>query len=119
MRTYSEWAGKPVSKTSIDQAALWITKMNQGDFDEDAFSLWLHQSPDNSTAYSQLSEVWAKTACLHKLDHYSQQSTRCTSSFICEQDYLLNDCQVTPASPATFYYLVIGLITIGCSLPLF
>ena len=121
MHSYSEWLGSPINKASLDQAALWITKMDQGDFNEEAFSIWLHQSQDNSVAYFQLSEVWAKTACLSELQQCIAKSTRYINSHN-EPDrcsYMLGEAQSVAGSSSSLYYTVIGLITLGCIIPIF
>ena len=120
MHSLSEWLGQPINKASIEQAAYWITRMDQGEFDETAFSMWLHQSQDNSVAYYQLSEVWAKTACLNELKKYTDTASQFGAMPKNTNDVhqILQDCNsLATASSSSFYYVVIGLITFGFLIP--
>lgn len=68
-----EWLGEDIPPEIIQQSVEWIATLDDLDAKPDAekkradFYVWLGQNPLHQQAFAELSEIWAKTACLESL----------------------------------------------------
>lgn len=126
MQHFTEWSGAKISEQAWLEASDWLARMDRQEFDEISFSAWLYKHPDNSLAYFQLSEMWAKSACLREAEQYIERSSVITFPTPISADCgpmsvapeslpveILADDQVVNDAPAWTYYLAIGLAVAG------
>lgn len=123
-----EWLGEDISPKALDQAVDWIAildaKVNDEEFSEQQakFYQWLGQAPVNQYAFAELSEIWAKTACLDKLKSTIETSkvidfpqAEQNSNGIWPEQPLLADSMIcsSSSSPAWLYEITLATITLG------
>lgn len=116
-----EWSGYEVSELVLEEAAKWIAFLDSKSEDENrqtAFYTWLQAHPSHQHAYLELSELWAKSACIKSIEHMVEKSR--VVPFPGQISRLSNQTEILQptSSPAWAYSLAIGLIFIGLSLPI-
>ena len=142
-----DWTGTQIGEDVIEQAAQWVAALDAdntqelkvtfkahglGEVDtQQAFYTWLSQDPVHQMAFVQVSEIWAKTACLKHAEHLLEPSmvlsfpSRVSHQLSAENNLhssfntnlsdppLLQERYDEAASPAWVYYAVIGMISLG------
>lgn len=139
--SFEEWAGYDLSQATLDEAAKWLVRLDALESKEPSstenkhmldFYEWLEQDPSHQQAYYELSELWAKSACIKGAGHLLHTSTVLNFSVndtLNDKPNLLDDTSlpmfsVSPqvssaAAPATYYKASIALILFGLFLPFF
>ncbi|WP_299075056.1 DUF4880 domain-containing protein [uncultured Paraglaciecola sp.] len=116
-----EWSGHEVSELVLEQAANWLAKLDSNDLPESqhiAFYVWLQAEPAHQHAYMELSELWAKSACIKGMEHMLEKSKVVPFPVQLPRVVSRPDMPQSLASPAWAYSLTIGLIFVGLSLPI-
>ena len=116
-----QWSGHNVPETVFHEAASWIAKLDSGNLPENqqvAFYSWLQAKADHQFAYLELSELWAKSACIKSMEDLVEKSS--VVPFIGQLSKVAPQMETSQplASPAWAYSLTIGLIFLGLSLPI-
>lgn len=136
-----EWAGYDVSQATLDEAAKWLVKLDAVESEATstaenkhmlAFYEWLEQDPSHQQAYYELSELWAKSACIKGAGHLLHTSTVLNFSVSDRLNDKTNSLEDTSlpmfavsspvtsvAAPATYYKASIALILFGLFIPFF
>jgi ferric-dicitrate binding protein FerR (iron transport regulator) len=135
-----DWTGTDISDDIIEEAAYWVAALDAENADEPLlvmasvsavadielpFYVWLNQDPVHQMAFAQVSELWAKTACLKHVEHLLEpsqvlayprrfaKSAKASNQGIISDAPLLQDQRIETASPSWAYNLVIGIISFG------
>ncbi|MDT0596623.1 FecR/PupR family sigma factor regulator [Glaciecola petra] len=138
--SFDEWAGYDLSQKTLDEAAEWLVRLDASENNASsqrktgqmlAFYEWLENDPSHQQAYAELSELWAKSACMKEAAHLLHASKVLNfpgAHVINTNDDLLNDASLPlfsatqkagVAAPATYYKATIALISLGLCLPFF
>lgn len=120
-----EWSGYEVSNEVLQQAASWITVLdNKETVNADVhsqFFTWLQATPEHQQAYFELSEMWAKSACTKSMFDMLETSTVIAFENQPEQTSAVPSSVPNrveqSASPAWTYVMSIGLIFCGMLVP--
>lgn len=118
-----EWTGYEVSESALEQAAQWIAMLdsnNLTDTDRLNFYSWLQQHPSHQSAFLELSELWAKSACINTMSELVERSS--VIAFPTDMPTPLlppttADHQATASNTWT-YTVAIALICVGLAVPL-
>ena len=116
-----EWSGYEVSESVLEQAAKWIAILDSKNLDDNqqiAFYDWLQQHASHQQAYLELSELWAKSACIKSMEHLVETSKVMSFPSHLPGFEIHAEIPQPIASPAWAYSLAIGLILVGLSLPI-
>jgi ferric-dicitrate binding protein FerR (iron transport regulator) len=116
-----EWSGYEVSEFVLDEAANWIAFLDSKSVDENrqiAFYTWLQAHPSHQHAYLELSELWAKSACIKSMEHMVEKSKVVPFPGQITKLRISTEISQSSSSPAWAYSLAIGLIFVGLSLPI-
>ncbi|GAC15323.1 FecR/PupR family sigma factor regulator [Aliiglaciecola lipolytica] len=114
-----QWTGYEVSEATLLEAANWIASLDSNELNDDqqiAFHQWLQSAPENQHAYLELSELWAKTACLNSMHEFIEKSV--VIPFPTEKPEEKPQPVTYAAGPSWAYSLTIGLICFGMTLPI-
>jgi ferric-dicitrate binding protein FerR (iron transport regulator) len=128
MMNIDDWTGTQISDEIIEQAAQWVALLDNDSNPRNlasspSFNEWLSQDPLHQVAFAQMSEIWAKTACLKHVEHLIDSS--CVIAFPSTQTNRQQDVITTPllkeqrvevAAPPWAYHFAIAMITLGISL---
>jgi ferric-dicitrate binding protein FerR (iron transport regulator) len=116
-----EWSGYEVSELVLEEAANWIAFLDSKSEDENrqtAFYAWLQAHPCHQHAYLELSELWAKSACIKSMEHMVEKSIVVPFPGQISRLSIQKEILQPTSSPAWAYSLAIGLIFVGLSLPI-
>lgn len=136
-----EWMGESIPNDVLQQTATWIAMLDALDanveflesnldkLDEDKqarFFNWLGEDTRHQHAFAEMSEMWAKTACLHSLHSMLESAqiipfpSKIPATEISQSEqFLLSDpltCGET-YSPSWLYSLTLIIIAIGMLAP--
>ncbi|GAA6186198.1 FecR/PupR family sigma factor regulator [Aliiglaciecola sp. NS0011-25] len=114
-----QWTGYEVSEATLLEAANWIASLDRNELDDDqqiAFHNWLQSEPANQHAYLELSELWAKSACLNSVHEFIEKSV--VIPFPSEKKETVSEPVTHSAGPGWAYTLTIGLICFGMTMPI-
>lgn len=124
-----DWQGSDISDEVFDQATHWLVVLDDLDEQHDeesvalkrAFFEWLEADSAHSSAFAQMSDLWAKSACLQGMEHLLEdskiiqfplhgQSADALNKDDMTDTPIFNDRYASLSAPTWAYYLVIGLI---------
>jgi len=116
-----QWSGYEVSEFVLEEAANWIAFLDSKNVDENrqiAFYTWLQAHPSHQHAYLELSELWAKSACIKSMEHMVEKSKVVSFPGQIPRLSIPTEIPQSSSSPSWAYSLAIGLIFVGLSLPI-
>lgn len=130
-----EWQGDEIPPDVIQQAVIWIAMLDG--LEEDAkdtdkrkqFYCWLNEDPIHQQAFAELSEIWAKIACLEvvreKIDvsqvlSFPHNDNRAAPKAHQFEQPILSDELSSPAtySPDWLYKTTLAVVVFGLFLSL-
>ena len=134
-----EWTGYVIEERTLNEAAQWIAELDKHKNDDSeldytatrqlAFYDWLGKDPSHQQAYAELSEVWARCACICSMTSAlkSSQVIQFPSSKLVVDDIALFPESNAPKNlfdsqsyaPAWAYSASLALIVMGLVLPIF
>lgn len=138
--SFEEWTGYDLNQNTLDEAAEWLLRLDAIENDKSsqleseqmlAFYEWLESDPSHQQAYYELSELWAKSACIKEAEqllHTSKVLKFPIAHTINKKNNLLSDDSLPvfwssakpgDAAPAKYYKASIALIIFGLFLPFF
>ncbi|WP_168171430.1 FecR/PupR family sigma factor regulator [Lacimicrobium sp. SS2-24] len=63
-----EWVGYGIPEEIIDEAIVWLTKLDSGEMSDQQkteFAHWLDDDPNHRWAFEEVSTVWARSSIRH------------------------------------------------------
>lgn len=124
-----DWKGSDISEQVFEQATHWLVTLDALDnlHDEEgaavkrAFFEWLEADSAHSSAFAQMSDIWARSACLQGMEHLLDDTTiiqfPLNGNFLEGESHngisqvpIFNDSTASASAPSWMYYLAIGLI---------
>lgn len=138
--SFEEWTGYELSQNTLDEAAEWLFRLDAFENDKSSqlenkhmlgFYEWLESDPSHQQAYYELSELWAKSACIKEAGHLlhvskvlkfpiTQQNNKKNNSLSdASLPVFSRSSKASAAAPAHYYKASIALIIFGLFLPFF